>query len=155
MKKKYIALILVAAAAAAIILLVISFSAPDPEQAALDLGIDMSLETELEQADRVWNHFYDPKETEKVFDDPQNAGKMFIPEGARCTQVYLSGACLFIDYQFNGVRYIVQYNEDGSVGKSARVIGGDDTFSVDSPDNIIRYYDAAKMGISWSQIKSN
>lgn len=107
-------------------------------------NLDLSLDDELMQADRVWKHFVStrPVNMDVVFDDPQKEAEAFVPEGAKCTEICKIGEILYIDYRLNDVRYIVSYYQDGEVGKSVRAIGSDDCYSVDSFDNIIKHFNA-------------
>jgi len=104
--------------------------------------LDLSLDDELMQADRVWKYFVSAKtmNLDAEFDDPQEKAEMFVPEGAKCTDICKIGEVLYIDYRLNDVRYIVSYYQNGEVGKSVRAIGADDVYSVTSFDYVINHF---------------
>lgn len=110
------------------------------------LNLDLSLDNELMQADRVWKHFISTKnmKMDAEFDAPQKEAEMFVPEGAKCTEICKIGEVLHIDYQLNDIRYIVSYYQNGEVGKSARAIGSDDYYSIDSFDYVIKHFNVTE-----------
>ena len=103
--------------------------------------VDMTLNAELEQAVDVLNYFFTENMQSLTYSDPQDVANRYIPEGANCTDVSVIGEVVYIDYQLDGVRYLVAYYSNGSVEKVARAIGGDDMYSVDSISNLVEKVD--------------
>lgn len=99
--------------------------------------VDMTLTVELEQAAEVLDCFFNENARNITYDNPQDAADEYIPEGARCTDVSVIGEVVYIDYQLDGIRYLVAYYSDGSVEKVARAIEGDDMYSIDSIRNTV------------------
>lgn len=100
-------------------------------------SIDMALDLELAQSDDVLNDFLTGGTQRSNFDDLQSMACTYIPTGAKCTDVSAIGEVVYIDYQLDGIRYLVAYYSDGTVEKVARAIGGDDMFSIDSNSNTV------------------
>lgn len=73
----------------------------------------------------------------RSLDELQNRAREYIPTGAGCTDVSVIGEVVYIDYQLEGIRYLVAYYNDGSVEKVARPVGGDDMFSINSTSNVV------------------
>ncbi|MDE5818167.1 MAG: hypothetical protein K2I07_02460 [Lachnospiraceae bacterium] len=101
--------------------------------------VDMTLTVELEQAVDVLNYFFNENARSIAYNNLQDVADEYIPEGAKCTDVSVIGEVVYIDYQLDGIRYLIAYYSDGSVEKVARPIGGDDMYSVDSIHNSVEH----------------
>lgn len=81
----------------------------------------------------------------RSLDELQNRVCGYIPMGAECTDVSVIGEVVYIDYQLEGIRYLVAYYNDGSVKKVARPVGGDDMFSINSTSNVVEQVNLEEM----------
>lgn len=100
-------------------------------------SLDLTLTIELAQAEYVYNDFMTKNMQGRSLDELQNRAREYIPMGAECTDVSVIGEVVYIDYQLEGIRYLVAYYNDGSVEKVARPVGGDDMFSINSTSNVV------------------
>ena len=99
--------------------------------------MDLSLETEIAQAQDVLNQFMRVRTGDIIYDNPQGVASEYIPEGSWCTDVSRLGDVLYIDYRIDTVRYIVGYYNDGTVEKVVRDLKSDNIYSVYSNTNVV------------------
>lgn len=92
--------------------------------------MDLSLTTEITQAQDVLNQFMRVRTGDVVFENPQEVAAEYIPEGSWCTDVSRLGDVIYIDYRIDNVRYIVGYYSDGTVEKVVRDLEDDNIYSV-------------------------
>lgn len=76
--------------------------------------IDLDLTDELAQKDAVLAQFKIDGNVRPV-GHPREAGMPYIPEGAECTQLIILQNSVTIGYTLRGVRYTVDYMENGVV----------------------------------------
>lgn len=88
-------------------------------------GMDLGLERETAQAWEVVQHFFDEKAGDVTYENPQETGQVYIPDGAWCTDVSRVGDVLYIDYRLDNVRYLIGYYRDETVEKTVREMDGD------------------------------
>ena len=74
-----------------------------------------------------------------IFKDPEKAGKSFIPENAKCGEVGFYKNGIYFDYFIGDLRYIVEYNTDGSIEKSFRYGDQKQMFELSTKSDKIKY----------------
>ncbi len=83
--------------------------------------IDLDLTDELAQLQAVLAQFEIDGNVRSV-ENPREAGAPYIPEGAECTQLTILLNSVTIGYMLDGVRYTVDYMENGVVTIAAGII---------------------------------
>ena len=148
MKKRMILALLTIALVAVSILVAEAF-ATEPVQ--VPERIDLCLTEELTQAQAVLERF--PIDgTDRVYENPQEIGAPFIPEGAWCMDICTIGEVVSIDYRLDGVRYIVSYRKDGVVGITASLWTDpvEEVYSVYSDTGEVEVYHVADHTEVWT-----
>ncbi len=100
-------------------------------------SLDMTLTAELEQSSDVLRSFFTEDAQAASDDDYWDVADEYLPAGARCMDVSVSGEVVYLDYELDEIRYIVAYYRDGTVEKVARPVGGDEMYAIDSVNNSI------------------
>lgn len=93
-------------------------------------GMDLGLERETAQAQEIIRRFFDGEAEDVTYENPQEIGQTYIPDGAWCTDVSRVGDVLYIDYRLDNVRYLIGYHRGGTVEKTVREIDGDVIYSL-------------------------
>lgn len=88
-------------------------------------GMDLGLERETAQAREIVQRFLEGQTGDVTYENPQETGQAYIPDGAWCTDVSRVGDVLYIDYRLDDVRYLIGYYRDGTVEKTVREMDGD------------------------------
>ncbi len=88
----------------------------------LPAEMDTDLTQEVSQAQQVLATF-PVKNINEMQVYPAQKARQFLPEGAVCTEVSVSGTVLYMDYRYNGYRYIVMYHTDGVVDAVISPVG--------------------------------
>lgn len=100
-------------------------------------SLDMTLTAELAQSPDVLRSFFTEDAQAVSDDDYWNVAGEYLPAGARCMDVSVSGEVVYLDYELDEIRYIVAYYRDGRVEKVARPIEGDEMYAIDSVNNTV------------------
>ena len=93
---------------------------------------ELDLNEELEHYGQVRELFSSFDAKEETTEIPPELIKPYIPEGAWCTDCCMIGVVGYIDYQLDGVRYIVAYYPDNVVEKTVRALGSNMIYTVSS-----------------------
>lgn len=148
MKKRMI-VVLLSLVLVTVSILVAEAFATEPVQ--VPEQIDLCLTEELAQAQAVLERF--PLDgTDRVYENPQEIGAPFVPEGALCTDVCTIGEVAYIDYRLDGVRYIAKYRKDGVVGITACIMTDpvEEVYSVYSDTGEVDVYRVADRTEVWT-----
>ena len=137
MKKRKITKMMMAAMLAVLIMVQSFVGIPVYATESSSAEMDLSLTTEIAQAQVILNQFMRVRNGDVVFDNPQEVAAEYIPEGSWCTDVSRLGDVLYIDYRIDNVRYIVGYYSDGTVEKVVRDLESDNIYSVYSNTNVV------------------
>lgn len=100
-------------------------------------SLDMTLTAELAQSSDVLCSFFTEDAQDVSDDDHWDVANQYLPAGARCMDVSVSGEVVYLDYELGGIRYIVAYYRDGTVEKVARPVGGNEMYAIDSVNNSV------------------
>ena len=88
-------------------------------------GMDLGMERETAQAREIVQRFFGGEAGDVPYENPQETGQSYIPDGAWCTDVSRVGDVLYIDYRLDNVRYLIGYYRDGTVEKTVREMDSD------------------------------
>lgn len=100
-------------------------------------SLDMTLTAELAQSSDVLRSFFTEDAQAISDDDYWDVADDYLPAGARCMDVGVSGEVVYLDYELGEIRYIVAYYRDGTVEKVARPVGGEEMYAIDSVSNSV------------------
>lgn len=100
-------------------------------------SLDMTLTAELAQSADVLRSFFTEDAQAVSDDDYWDVAGNYLPAGARCMDVSVSGEVVYLDYELDEIRYIVAYYRDGTIEKVARPVGGDEMYAIDSVNNTV------------------